>query len=169
VDLEENEIMTMEGFINGRALGYEPYIMFYGYEEEGKIRKKYVNLFNASEIDGTVARVTGKIEEVYSVGGDVSVTEIEIVKTVEQIGESIKIVDDHWKNFSSELMERFKATDKDGGYSDPMWSEKTQELIVFRNIGNMEAHKRGSSYEVATAVFYFAKNKTITRIRVFSK
>jgi len=132
IKLEESQTLIIEGYLTRRVSPYSPYIMFVGLNDSNEVMKRYVNLIGfPSEDDlghNVIVRVTGSVVETNDGIGDMEVTEVEHIRSIDGI---IEIVDEHWSCLSQRLLEETNSTVVGGGYSDPLFNQGTQEIIFF--------------------------------------
>jgi len=137
---------------------YIPFIMFVGINDANQVVNRYIILkdFPNDELlrKNIIARVRGKIIEVRDGIGDMEVDAVEVVRG--DSGDIIDIVDAHWRDFSAELLKDTNSSMIDGGVSYPLFNQKTREVVVYHNVGNMQLGLWGEySYESEVDVYYF--------------
>jgi hypothetical protein len=172
IKLELGQVLTIEGYLHGRVdpFPYKPSMMFVGINDANQVVYRYVILkdFPNDKDPGheAIVKVRGKIIEVRDGTGDMKVDTVEVVRG--DIGDIIDIVDAHWRDFGAELLKETNSSKIDGGYSDPLFNQKTREVVVYHNVGNMQPGLWGeSSYESEVDVYYFVNlDGKITKIFV---
>lgn len=155
ISIKEGDIVSIEGFLEMRIDHTRPFVMFVG--SDGKrVVKRYVNLidYNKSRYNCPLGfvRVTGEIIKEKEGIGDMKTLEIECLNLNENIS---KIVNSHWEDFGGKIRIESNSTKIDGGASTSLITSKTNEMIIFRNVGIMEKGGLGDyDYQVKVDVYY---------------
>jgi hypothetical protein len=151
IKLEVGQVLSIEGYYNGE------FIAFVGINDASQVVNRHIILKDFPDDKllkkNIIARVRGKIIEVRDGIGDMEVADVELIR---ETGDIIETVNSHWKDFSSELLKETNSSTIDGGYSDPLFNQKTREVVVYHNVGNMQLGLWGEySYESEVDVYYF--------------
>jgi hypothetical protein len=130
---ELGQELTIEGYYGGGDS-----FMFIGITDNNQVLWNHINLkgVNHRGLDHIV-RLQGKIIEVRDGIGDMKVNAVEILPG--DIRSMIDTVDAHWKDFGAELLKSTNSSHPDGAVGSPLFDQRTHEVILYRNVGNMVA------------------------------
>jgi hypothetical protein len=142
-------------------------MMFVGINDANQVLWRYVILkdFPNDELlrENIIAKVRGKVTQVRDGIGDIEVTDVELVRDISDI---VETVNSHWEDFSAELLKKTNSSIIDGMGGDPYFNQKTREVVISHNVGNMQpTFQGGYLFEPEVRVNYLVNlDGKITRI-----
>jgi hypothetical protein len=123
--------LTIEGYYGGGDL-----FMFIGITNDNQVLFNHINLKGVNHRGlGRIVRLQGKIIEVRDGIGDMNINTVEILPG--DIRAMIDTVDAHWKDLRDELLKETNSSHPDGAVGSPLFDQRTHEVILYRNVGNM--------------------------------
>ncbi len=168
IKLEAGKKITIEGY-HSRDM-----VFFISSTDANQVFFSYINLKGEykpgqgyiARVSGNIIRIRGKIIQVSAQGriGDMEIDTYELIR--EDIDDIIEVVDAHWENLSQELLKEKDSSYPDGAVGYPLFDQRTDEVILYRNVGNMQKVPSGEAYYVPEVnVYYFVNlDGKITKI-----